>query len=193
MRKLLIGSLLAVLLSACSQTTVVLLPDDDNNVGKVSVTAGGSEQLLQNANEYATATKTVGKPGIMSQADIDRNFAHSLAALPQAPVSYLVYFPFGSADPDAASVARFGEVVKAIKARKVPNVTVIGHADRIGEREYNLRLSMQRAMAVERILVSRGVDPAVLTVSGHGENDPLVETGPGVPEPKNRRVEIFIR
>jgi outer membrane protein OmpA-like peptidoglycan-associated protein len=52
---------------------------------------------------------------------------------------------------------------------------------------------LKRARAVASILLGEGVDPSVLDITSHGENNPLVPTGDQVPEPRNRRVEITVR
>jgi OOP family OmpA-OmpF porin len=46
---------------------------------------------------------------------------------------------------------------------------------------------------VADLLVALGVDRRLLDVTSHGKDDLLVPTGDGVPEPRNRRVEVTIR
>lgn len=56
-------------------------------------------------------------------------------------------------------------------------VMVTGHADKIGTKEYNLKLSERRALAVKAYLVSRGVVESRLTTAGRGESEPVVACG----------------
>ena len=92
---------------------------------------------------------------------------------------------------DSAALAR--TVLAEIAARPVADVVVIGHTDRAGELDYNDRLSRQRAEALRARLVELGGDPARISVAGRGEREPLVPTGDGVAEPRNRRAELSVR
>jgi outer membrane protein OmpA-like peptidoglycan-associated protein len=46
---------------------------------------------------------------------------------------------------------------------------------------------------VQAELVKDGVPQAAIGIQGFGDTQLLVQTGPGVREPQNRRVEIVIR
>ena len=80
-----------------------------------------------------------------------------------------------------------------ITRRAISNVSVIGHSDSAGDPAANQKLSMARAEAIRRMLAARGVPADAMALSGHGANDPLVPTAPGVAEARNRRVEILVR
>jgi len=73
------------------------------------------------------------------------------------------------------------------------DISVGGHTDRVGTRRYNYRLSLERARAVASYLIAEGVDPSILAIDSHGEDNPLISTGDGVSEPRNRRVEVTVR
>ncbi len=55
-----------------------------------------------------------------------------------------------------------------------------------------MALSLRRANAVKDALVREGVPATAIAVVGRGEQGLLVQTGPNVREPQNRRVEIVI-
>ncbi|KIF47744.1 hypothetical protein M445_12205 [Vibrio owensii 47666-1] len=64
--------------------------------------------------------------------------------------------------------------------------TVLGYADPVGNPQYNLDLSLQRAEAVARFLVGSGITSDRLTVSGEGETDESQD------DANNRYVEVMI-
>ena len=65
---------------------------------------------------------------------------------------------------------------------------VAGHTDAKGSAPYNKQLSLKRAEAVKRFLVTNGMDPKRLDTAGYGSEQLLA---PDRPEyPSNRRVEI---
>lgn len=105
---------------------------------------------------------------------------------------FTVYFGFDRSDLDADARAVVDDVVSAVQAYTAPLLSVVGYTDTVGSAAYNQKLSERRAASVEGALVAEGVDADAITASGRGENDLAVETGQGVREPKNRRVEISI-
>ena len=84
-------------------------------------------------------------------------------------------------------------MLKTIRDRVPVDISVVGHTDTVGEKEYNYALSLKRAKAVASILHEKGVDPSILDITSHGKDNPLVPTGDQVSEPRNRRVEITVR
>jgi outer membrane protein OmpA-like peptidoglycan-associated protein len=72
-------------------------------------------------------------------------------------------------------------------------IEVNGYTDTSGTPKYNQGLSVRRADAVAGELVKDGVPKAAISIHGYGETKLLVQTGPGVREPQNRRVEIIIK
>jgi outer membrane protein OmpA-like peptidoglycan-associated protein len=65
---------------------------------------------------------------------------------------------------------------------------VAGHTDAKGSAEYNKTLSLKRAEAVKRFLVSKGMDAGRLETVGYGSERLLAPDRPE--DPSNRRVEI---
>jgi len=182
------------MLAACApKTMVVLVPDDDGQVGQVAVATSAAKVILTGADEYADVTDTISSVKQMDQSVKQRIFGAALAAAPQQPVSFLLYFKTDSTVPDQTSKDMISEIVQLIQNKIYPQVSVIGHTDTIGDMAYNNKLSLSRAESVRNMLEQRGVAPSLLKIYAFGENDPLVPTGPDVSEPKNRRVEVFVR
>jgi peptidoglycan-associated lipoprotein len=66
-------------------------------------------------------------------------------------------------------------------------VTVEGHADERGTREYNLALGDRRANAAKNYLAARGVSPARMTVISWGKERPVAEGSNESAWAQNRR------
>ena len=105
----------------------------------------------------------------------------------------MLYFKSGGADLTAESAALLPKVLKAVSLRPAVDVSVIGHTDTVGDKEYNRGLSLERAQFVANLLRKQGLKVHALTVESHGERNPLVKTPDNTAEPRNRRVEISIR
>ena len=69
-------------------------------------------------------------------------------------------------------------------------IMVTGHTDTVGSRAYNQALSERRAQAVKDEMVREGLAAGDIMTAGRNFADPLVNTGPGVREPQNRRAVI---
>jgi len=69
-------------------------------------------------------------------------------------------------------------------------VTLEGHADERGTREYNIALGERRADAVRRILMANGVGANQIKVVSYGEERPAVLGHDESAWSKNRRTEI---
>ena len=68
---------------------------------------------------------------------------------------------------------KLDEFVASLKGTKYDSIEVIGHADRIGSVEYNLKLSQRRANAVKTYLVRQGIPAAKINAVGHGKSEPV--------------------
>ncbi len=72
------------------------------------------------------------------------------------------------------------------------HVLVVGHTDNVGSAAYNKQLSLRRARAVARYLVSRGVEAARLRYAGKGEAEPRASNATPEGRALNRRVEFIV-
>ncbi len=71
--------------------------------------------------------------------------------------------------------ASLDQLVKDMKLDQVEYITVVGHTDRIGSKEYNQKLSERRADTVKNYLISKGVPAAKIKASGVGLTQPVKE------------------
>ncbi len=72
-------------------------------------------------------------------------------------------------------------------------ITIEGHCDERGTREYNLALGQQRADAVVRFLVGQGLPANRMKAVSYGKEKPLVPSHDDAAWSKNRRAEIVLR
>lgn len=94
--------------------------------------------------------------------------------------------PEGKAALDAV-----GDKIQS-KGATVVDIDVVGHTDSIGSEEYNQALSLRRATSVKDYIVSKGVDPSIIDVSGKGESQPVADNSTKEGRAQNRRVEVRI-
>lgn len=189
---------LGVVASACAKPKdlVVLMPDpEDGKVGKATVTAGGASVTLDAAGSGSRVGSSgpPSAPAPVAEQEVARIFGSALSARPRAPQTFLLYFEPGGAELTAESVALLPRILDAVRNMPTPELTVIGHTDRTGEAETNVRVGLARAEGIRDRLLAAGVEPRLIEVASHGESNPLVATDDNVAEPRNRRVEVTIR
>ena len=107
-----------------------------------------------------------------------------------APHEFIIFFAFNKSNltPEAHRVVQ--EAAAAAKQYGSARIMITGHTDTSGSSSYNQRLSMRRASAAKAGLVSEGISSGMITTTGKGETELLVQTADGVKEPQNRRAAI---
>ena len=71
-------------------------------------------------------------------------------------------------------------------------LTVTGHTDSTGSRDYNYNLSDRRANSVANYLASVGIDQSRLITQGVGPDQPIASNDTEQGRAMNRRVELQI-
>ena len=102
----------------------------------------------------------------------------------------VVYFDYdSSAIVDAAMPMLKAHA--AYLSEKGNSITVEGHADERGTREYNIALGERRADAVRRVLLANGVSASQIKVVSYGEERPAQLGHDESAWSKNRRSELM--
>lgn len=192
------GVLLVFLTSCASskKSLLVLQSDADGRTGEIVVAnQGGSQVLVRpgDATEVKDGNSPPSAPFRVEEAEIAKTFGPALAAQPPPPVHYVLYFRTGSTDLVAESEKQIAQILKNVKARQSTDIRIVGHTDRVGKREGNYTLGLDRAQQIKGLLVSKGVDPTFIEVESHGEDNPLIPTDNEASEPRNRRVEVTVK
>ena len=101
-----------------------------------------------------------------------------------------IYFEFDKSNLTSKSIQTLKSAVNALNDNSSIQITLAGHADERGTREYNLALGQRRAETVSDYLVLNGISKNRITVKSFGEERPVVSGQNEESYAKNRRVEI---
>ena len=115
------------------------------------------------------------------------------APAPAPARSYLVFFDWDKYNLTDRAKQIIADAAANSKKVTYTKIESNGYTDTSGSAAYNKGLSVRRAQAVAAQLVKDGVPKKDIVITGFGETNPLVPTGPNVREPQNRRVEIIIK
>ena len=151
--KFLLTILLSILISACTST-----PKDTADASGSGSTTESSDSV-SNDSDSADSDSAEIQPG--SQEDLIVN------------VGDRVFFDYNSSDLDSDAQELLQDQVAWIKQHNV-SITVEGHCDERGTREYNLALGEKRAQAVKNYLTSMGVQSSRVTTISYGKERPAV-------------------
>ena len=119
--------------------------------------------------------------------------AEAPATTPKAPDSLDFYFAPGSSKLRSDDVALLDKASRLYRDGKPIVMIVAGSSDTVGSPDSNLKLSQARADAVLQGLVARGIPAARFQVLAKGVSDLPVQTGDGVANQDNRRVDLTWR
>lgn len=103
-----------------------------------------------------------------------------------------VLFEFDSARLLPASRQTLQRVAQSLRGQPDLKAEIAGHTDSVGPDGYNLKLSQQRAAAVQSFLVGEGINPGRLRARGYGESLPVASNDTPEGQAMNRRVEFRV-
>ncbi|HYE70869.1 MAG TPA: peptidoglycan-associated lipoprotein Pal [Ramlibacter sp.] len=126
----------------------------------------------------------------VAQVQVDPNA--NLTAGP-ANVSRMIYFDYDSYVIKADSQQLIEAHARFLRANPQRRVSLEGHTDERGGREYNLALGQRRSEAVRRALGLLGVNDNQMEAVSFGKEKPAVMGSDEAAWAQNRRVEIAYR
>lgn len=196
MKKINMGLFVAIqmsLLTACSSTDFYSEPEGGLNKDGVTAEVDSMDQLFYVETSVLDNESIDDRSALFTEGGFE---GLDVVSLTESGVDLsaldnpTVYFEFDSykLSEDAKYVVK--EHVKLLK--NLPNVKVIleGHADEVGDRAYNLKLSEKRALAVKQYAVSEGVNPERIEVVAYGEEKIIYDREDVENYGRNRRSEF---
>ncbi|MBO9713087.1 peptidoglycan-associated lipoprotein Pal [Sphingomonas sp.] len=88
-------------------------------------------------------------------------------------VSNMVHFAFDQFDIDDEAARILDSQAAWLARHPEARVTIEGHCDERGTREYNLALGDRRANAAKNYLAAKGISPARITTISYGKERPI--------------------
>ena len=118
---------------------------------------------------------------------------------PNRPVDRTTWFEFdrltfetGSATVRPESKEQLDNIAAILKAYPSVNVKLGGYTDNTGDDAANLKLSQDRAAAVEREILARGIADDRVESEGYGEQHPVADNSTEEGRAKNRRIALRV-
>lgn len=104
-----------------------------------------------------------------------------------------IFFDFDKYELKQESFPELNRIIELLNKNKEMSISVEGHTDNIGTREYNITLSERRAKAVVDYLIKGGISKDRLQTKGWGKSKPIVSNDDEIDGRElNRRVNFRI-
>jgi len=116
----------------------------------------------------------------------------SIADFKQTSGGDTVLFAYDSYDVDDTAKAILGKQAEWLARYPGVKVTVEGHTDERGTREYNLALGDRRASAAKNFLAAQGVGAARLATISYGKERPVADGSDEAAYAQNRRAVTVV-
>ena len=182
----------AAVLAACEGTmgtggattgTVEGDPETGSQAPGGAATSGAGEDPVS-GTDPAGASGTGGAGGFQG---------HPLDDPAGSLVNRTIYFEFDSSEVPDSERGAIEAHARYLSERTGASITLEGHADERGSREYNVALGERRAAAVRQLMTLLGANASQILTVSYGEERPAAvghdESAWGL----NRRVEIIYR
>ena len=130
------------------------------------------------------------------EGSINYNLAQYLADGSQAAPKTFVFdhlnFETASTQLTPDSGQTVNNLAAVLKAYPNANIQLVGHTDNTGSPQTNQQLSLDRANAVQAMLVNDGIGANRITTMGAGQDHPLASNDSEEGRAKNRRIELTV-
>jgi peptidoglycan-associated lipoprotein len=186
MKKFLAPVILVLLLSACASGVKLNdVPVEDKSGASVSVAPEPVKPAPDTSANVNDAKSAV--------APVDTSSVANVSAGPAGNVSKVILFDYDSYSVKPEFQATIDAHAQFLKANPRAKVSLEGHTDERGGREYNLALGQKRADAVRQTLSLLGVSDSQIESVSFGKEKPAAQGADENAFAKNRRAEFFYR
>jgi len=140
----------------------------------------------------AAPPTTVAEKPIAEAPPITQEAITQAAVTQEAVVLKNVLFDFDKATLRPESKKELNHLLDLLRQNPDLSIEILGHTDATGSYDYNLNLSLERALAVYKYLLQKGIEPRRLSCAGLGKTQPVASNDAEEGRQQNRRVEFKV-
>ena len=194
LQRLIALAAVAFFVAACetaSQTSTDSSGDSSSSTASTSAStsssSGSSGSSSSSSSSGSGSASSSSSSSSSSAADAKASAEDALAK-----IGNTVYFGYDSSALSDDAQATLMRQAGFLRGNPSLTVTIEGHCDERGTREYNLALGERRATAARDYLLAQGVDPARIRVISYGKERPVAAGSTEQSWSKNRRAATVL-
>jgi peptidoglycan-associated lipoprotein len=180
MRKWMFAVLVAVLVVGCKSTETQAPAPIDEQAAATAATGAGTAGASTSGAGTAGVSGSATAGGAMSPLNDPKSILSKRT----------IYFDFDSFVVKDEFRPLVEAHAKYLQTHRSARMTLQGHADERGSREYNIALGQKRADAVKQLMMLLGASEVQIETVSFGKEKPKVEGHDEDAWAQNRRVEI---
>ncbi|MEZ4902463.1 MAG: OmpA family protein [Spirosomataceae bacterium] len=180
-----------------------VVPNEGNGLDSMQLTAtsGKFKLNLEVGNQYAyiaTAPGYFPASGAFDLAQLkagqetNEEIVLNPVAVGEAIALKNIYFDTGKYNLLSASFAELDRLAALMRENAQLEIQVEGHTDNLGDFDKNVELSLNRANAVKKYLIEKGIDSSRIEAKGLGPTRPITKGNSESERQRNRRVEFIV-
>jgi chemotaxis protein MotB len=157
-----------------------------------------NDEILRLESELQARGNTLNQTQISLNRTLENNVNNNELNISETAgriyitVSQDLLFGSGSAQIDVQGRQTLRAVAVALLQEPEMDILIEGHTDNSGSEDRNWSLSLDRALAVSKVLQANGLTPDRMTVAGRGAFAPVASNTTEAGRALNRRTEIIL-
>ncbi|MCU0340116.1 MAG: OmpA family protein [Spirosomaceae bacterium] len=159
---------------------------------KINLEGGNKYSYTASANGYFPASGAFDLTQAKGGQEVTNEILLSPVAVGESVTLSNIYFDTGKYELLSASSAELDRLVQFMRDNARMEIRVEGHTDNLGDFDQNVALSQNRANAVKKYLVGKGIDSARIEAKGFGPTRPVSKGTSESERRRNRRVEFVV-
>lgn len=191
LQRLIALAAVAFFVAACetaSQTSTDSAGESSSSTASSSASTTSSSGSSDSSSSSSSSSDSSGSSASSSTAADAKASAEDALA----KVGNTVYFGYDSSTLTDEAQATLMRQAGFLKGNPSMTVTIEGHCDERGTREYNLALGERRATAARDYLLAQGVNSARIRVISYGKERPVAAGSTESSWSKNRRAATVL-
>ena len=146
-------------------------------------------RIIASKKSYLPSKKDISLKGLFTEEVIKQDF-EIIQLYSGSTVVLHINFDTGKHIIKSDEKSKLKGIISYLTEHPEQNIEISGHTDNEGDDEFNNSLSVNRATAVKKYFVSKGIEGSRITTVGYGLSKPIATNDTDEGKLENRRVEI---
>jgi outer membrane protein OmpA-like peptidoglycan-associated protein len=159
---------------------------------KIVLPYGKAYGFLAEKKNYMAQSDNIDLSEVKEFIEIERDLYLAPIQIGESILLNNVFFVQSKAELLPSSLPELNRLLKILEDNPEITIEISGHTDNVGDEDLNMKLSEERAAAVQSFLTDKGISRKRLSGKGYGGTIPMASNSKEETRKLNRRVEFKI-